>query len=236
LEEIYSRQLQNPPPVEQLGDAHIPKCMLAVLQSMLQADPAARPQSARELLQVLSKCQGEMTGASGRRSWRKSVAIVALLAATAAGLIWSAVEHGWWAPRNEMSVAVLPLENLSAENKEAFFALGMQDSLSFELGRIAQLKVIGPESTRSFAPGKRNLSAGAPSNLSIVVYADSGIRTSACRAAGICVPMQNDRAGMQADECLRSSGGVPAEILAQSGCWVTMAERPGWRNWQTRQT
>jgi hypothetical protein len=29
---------------------------------------------------------------------------------------------------------------------------------------------------------------------------------------------------------------VAAQILAQSGCWVKIAEQPGWRNWQTRQT
>src|SRR5688572_27608253 len=157
LEEIYSRQLQNPPPVDQLAAAHVPKCMLAVLLSMLQPDPAARPQSARELLQALSKCQRETTGTRERPWLRKPVAIAALLVATAASLMWWTVENGWWTPRNDKSLAVLPLENLSTKGAEAFFALGMQDSVSFELGRIAQLKVIGPESTRSFAPGNRNL-------------------------------------------------------------------------------
>lgn len=49
------------------------------------------------------------------------------------------------------AIAVLPLQNLSAEAADGYFAEGMQDEILGQLGRIASLRVIARGSTQSLA-------------------------------------------------------------------------------------
>ena len=58
----------------------------------------------------------------------------------------------------EKSVAVLPFENLSANQENAFFTDGVQDEILTELARIADLKVISRTSVMQYKSGiARNL-------------------------------------------------------------------------------
>ena len=58
----------------------------------------------------------------------------------------------------EKSIAVLPFENLSAEQENAFFTDGVQDEILTNLGKIADLKVISRTSVLQYKTGmKRNL-------------------------------------------------------------------------------
>ena len=60
----------------------------------------------------------------------------------------------------ERSIAVLPFENLSANGEDTYFTVGMQDEITDDLAKLAGMKVIGSQSTRSYLPGKeRNLHA-----------------------------------------------------------------------------
>ena len=60
----------------------------------------------------------------------------------------------------ERSIAVLPFENLTPGDEDAFFTIGMQDELTAQLAHLAGIKVIGAQGTRSFAPGApRDLAA-----------------------------------------------------------------------------
>src|SRR4029077_13357953 len=54
----------------------------------------------------------------------------------------------------ERSIAVLPFENLSPNGEDTYFAVGMQDEITSDLARLAGLKVIGSQSTRSYVPGE----------------------------------------------------------------------------------
>ena len=49
------------------------------------------------------------------------------------------------------AIAVLPLQNLSADAADGYFAEGMQDEILGQLGRIASLRVIARGSTQSLA-------------------------------------------------------------------------------------
>jgi serine/threonine-protein kinase len=54
----------------------------------------------------------------------------------------------------------LPFENLSANGEDTYFTVGMQDEITGDLAKLAGMKVIGNQSTRSYPPGKeRNLHA-----------------------------------------------------------------------------
>ena len=61
-------------------------------------------------------------------------------------------------PGSEKSVAVLPLENLSEEKENAYFADGIQDELLSNLSKIKDLKVISRTSVMQYKSGiTRNL-------------------------------------------------------------------------------
>ena len=154
LEEIHARQLETPSS-QQLAAAHVPKRMLGVLNSMLQADPAARPQSARELLDALRGCKehGRFGSWSGTRRRLFAGVGIAIAAGGALVVLRSRAHPG---PVNDKSLAVLPFENLSPDKTEAFFAIGVQDEITADLARISALKVIGSASTRSYPPTNRN--------------------------------------------------------------------------------
>jgi TolB-like protein/DNA-binding winged helix-turn-helix (wHTH) protein/Tfp pilus assembly protein PilF len=56
-------------------------------------------------------------------------------------------------PIPEKSVAVLPFENLSDDNQNAYFAAGVQDEILSNLARIADLKVISRTSANLYKSG-----------------------------------------------------------------------------------
>src|SRR5206468_11731376 len=53
----------------------------------------------------------------------------------------------------EKSIAVLPFENLSDEKQNAYFAAGVQDEITSDLARIAELKVISRTSANLYRSG-----------------------------------------------------------------------------------
>ena len=56
-------------------------------------------------------------------------------------------------PIPEKSVAVLPFENLSDEKQNAYFAAGVQDEITTNLARIAELKVVSRTSANLYKSG-----------------------------------------------------------------------------------
>src|SRR5437868_5232619 len=128
---------------------------------MLAPDPKDLPQSARDLLSEIHRCYTKFS--TEARSRRKRSIIVA----AGAILVLGAVAFGTWLHQRvqslaeiERSIAVLPFENLSPKVQDTYFAVGMQDEITGDLGKIAGMKVIGRQSTRSYPPGKeRNLHA-----------------------------------------------------------------------------
>jgi TolB-like protein/Flp pilus assembly protein TadD len=60
-------------------------------------------------------------------------------------------------PPPEKSIAVLPFENLSDDQQNAYFADGIQDDILSSLAKVADLKVISRTSVRQYRGGTRNL-------------------------------------------------------------------------------
>ena len=60
-------------------------------------------------------------------------------------------------PPQEKSIAVLPFENLSDDQKNTHFADGIQDDILSNLAKVADLKVISRTSVRQYRTGTRNL-------------------------------------------------------------------------------
>ncbi len=57
----------------------------------------------------------------------------------------------------DKSIAVLPFENLSDNQENAYFADGVQDDILSNLAKVADLKVISRTSVRQYRSGARNL-------------------------------------------------------------------------------
>src|SRR5262249_40014661 len=63
-------------------------------------------------------------------------------------------ERAQSAAETERSIAVLPFENRSANGEDTYFTVGMQDEITGDLAKLAGMKVIGSQSTRSYLPGE----------------------------------------------------------------------------------
>ncbi len=100
-----------------------------------------------------------------RLSRRKFAVLVASIAVLAGGLLFfrlvqspsTASAHPAALPASEKSIAVLPFQNLSAEQANAYFADGIQDEILTRLSKIADLKVISRTSTQHYASTPDNL-------------------------------------------------------------------------------
>jgi serine/threonine protein kinase/Flp pilus assembly protein TadD len=159
LEQIRSGREELP--LEQLKAVHVPAKVIALLKSMLAVDPAKRPQTARELLAAVHRCHEKFEPRARLR--RKHL----ILAAAGSALFLTALiiatllyERAQSFAEMERSIAVLPFENLSPNGEDAYFTVGIQDEITSDLASLAGLKVVGSQSTRSYAPGKdRDLQA-----------------------------------------------------------------------------
>jgi TolB-like protein/Tfp pilus assembly protein PilF len=76
------------------------------------------------------------------------------------------------------SIAVLPFENLSDEQENAFFADGMQDELVTRLARIADLKVIGRTSLIDYKSGTARDLRKIGQELGVANVVEGSVRSS----------------------------------------------------------
>ena len=147
IEEIRQQQVQQALPVEQLKERAVPAALIELLRSCLAHEPARRPASAGKLMEALESCRDQ----AATRRWRGKVAPIivgcAILAAAASAFLLSRKDLASdpptaSAPQSEKSIAVLPLENLSGDVSQDYFADEMTESLITELAKIGALRVI----------------------------------------------------------------------------------------------
>jgi len=153
LSEIHNAQKSNAFPVQQLKAAHVPHGLKSLLESMLAFEPASRPGTI-ELAARLKRCSPEVC------SMRRTRAALVVAAVVVCGLSIPPIVRQCQVepPAPEKSIAVLPFENLSKDEENAFFAAGVQDEILSDLARIADLKVISRMSVMHYKSGiARNL-------------------------------------------------------------------------------
>jgi serine/threonine-protein kinase len=150
IEEVREKQSQ-PPPMQQLKNAHVPRECVSLLKSMLAPDPAKRPQTARELLTRIHLCYVRFEPAARRRRKRLILTSVALALVVALLLLANFLYRRIHASSElDRSIAVLPFENLSSKADDQFFAIGIQDEILTKLASLADLKVIARTSTQGY--------------------------------------------------------------------------------------
>jgi serine/threonine protein kinase len=162
IEQIRTSQRSQALPIEQLKAARVPSQLVSLLVSMLAPEPAARP-GVRVLTSQLQDCRAQIL--DRWKAARRLALTAGLIGIAAAAFVLFLRWHNRAmsqnaAPANvsEKSIAVLPFENLSDDQANANFAVGVQNEILTDLAKIADLKVISRTSIMQYKPGgKRNL-------------------------------------------------------------------------------
>jgi eukaryotic-like serine/threonine-protein kinase len=167
LQGVMSSILEKEPPPLTRYIAHPAAELQQIISKALRKDREERYRSAHELLEALKNLRRKLEAESERAAaplwlrWARSP--IALGLALLMGALALALPFYWH--RNlttslplEKSIAVLPFENLSKEEENAFFAGGVQDEILTNLAKIADLKVISRTSVMQYKSGlQRNL-------------------------------------------------------------------------------
>lgn len=131
------------------------------------------PRHGYRLMVPVEKTQVVQTRVRRRRVfWAVSVL---LIVAVVASLVW------WlqWQPIKIESLAVLPLENLSANPEEEYFADGMTEALITELGKLHALRVISRQSVMRYKGTSKTVQ-----QIARELKVDAVVEGSALRAGG----------------------------------------------------
>ncbi len=165
--EIMTAIVKQEPPSLTSYIARAPAQLQQIISKTLCKNRDERYHGTHGLLDALKdfrrklEAESERAGAPLWLRWARSPAALVLvltIAALALALPFYWHRNLTTSPSPEKSIAVLPLENLSVEKENAFFADGIQDELLSDLSKIADLKVISRTSVMQYKSGmERNL-------------------------------------------------------------------------------
>lgn len=160
-----------------------------IILKCLEKDPENRYQSAKEVDVDLRRMQMGSSASAVRDAApvrtgarRKYAAIAGALLATAAVIavavyVWRQKHPATTGGRQIQSLAVLPLENLSGDPEQEYFAVGMTDELITQLAQISALRVISRTSVMPYAGSRKPLS-----QISAELHVDAVVEGSVMRS------------------------------------------------------
>jgi serine/threonine-protein kinase len=153
---IAKLMTERPTALRVLRD-NVPASVDAAVMRALAKVPTDRFATARDFADaLLSRAKVTVASAPARAAaavWWKGPALAAalLVLAGSAWLVWRRGGGAGAAPGGEIrSIAVLPLDNYSADSTQDWFAEGMTDELTGDLASISRLRVISRGSAMQF--------------------------------------------------------------------------------------
>jgi serine/threonine protein kinase len=240
--EVMSSILEKEPLPLTKYVAHTPAELQQIISKALRKDPAQRYRSAHELLHALKELRRKLEFKLQRAAaplwlrWARSpVALVVMLLAVALALTFPFFRH-----RNlttslppEKSIAVLPLENLSDDKENAFFADGVQDELLSNLSKIKDLKVISRTSVMQYKSGTRRNLKEIAQQLGVSNVVEGSVRRSGdhVRVSVQLVDTRTDRHlwaenyDRKVADSVSLQGELATEIAAAVGATLTPQEK-----------
>lgn len=163
--EVMTSILAAEPPPFANDLAKAPGALQPIVSKALQKDPAQRYENAHELLDALKTLRRkvEVTAELERSKpmplwlrWIRSptaLVLTFLAGALAVSFLLYWLRNPATSAPPQKSVAVLPFQNLSREQENAFFADGVQDEILSDLAKVADLKVISRTSANLYKSG-----------------------------------------------------------------------------------
>jgi TolB-like protein/Tfp pilus assembly protein PilF len=152
---IHSRQWA--PRLHDLGDCEVKHGVRLHLVN-LYAEALGNAALPEKFQQAPPKLTAEKRSRRSSVVWISALALVAIVAAGAAYYFASHRSNPKGTAIADKSIAVLPFENLSKNEENAFFADGVQDEILTDLAKIADLKVISRTSVMQYkSRAARNL-------------------------------------------------------------------------------
>ncbi len=135
----------------------------AIVDRCLAKNPEARYDSTRDLAKELGTLEDKGRPVEPRRAWPRLLLVaggITVLILLALVLNFTGLRDGLVgttpAPRIE-SLAVLPLENLSGDPEQEYFADGMTEALIAELGQLGTIRVISRTSVMMYKDERKPL-------------------------------------------------------------------------------
>ena len=165
-----------------------PPRLSALVATLLEKDPAKRPESAASVRDTLRAILAELTTSPRivQPPARARRARIATIVGAAVLLVTAIVTFDWWRPARTTtpasprtigprSIAVLPFENLNRDSASDYFGDGLAEELISVLGRLPGLRVASRTST--FALKGRNAGlADVGKRLGVGAILESGVR------------------------------------------------------------
>jgi TolB-like protein/Tfp pilus assembly protein PilF len=238
---MFSILEKEPPPIARYV-TNAPAELQQIIGKTLRKDRAQRYHSAQVLLQALKDLRRKLEAELERAAaplflrWARSPAALVLvltIAALAVALPFYRHRNLPTNPPPEKSIAVLPLQNLSEDKENAFFADGVQDELLSNLSKIKDLKVISRTSMTQYKSGApRNLKEIAQ-QLGVNNVVEGSVRRSGdrVRLSVQLIDAQTDRHlwGENYDRTLADSlslqGELATEIASAVGATLSPQEK-----------
>jgi serine/threonine protein kinase/Tfp pilus assembly protein PilF len=188
IDEVRRGQSEEALPTEKLVARKTPKAVIQLLRRTLALNPTERPSSARELMGALEHCRARLgytrPNESNAGTPRKLFALAAALALAAVAffaLRLSSHKQALLISAPPKSIAVLPFQNLSDDQQNAYLSGGVQEEILTSLAKVADLKVICRASVMQFRDAeKRNLREIAR-QLGVVHVLEGSVQRSANR-------------------------------------------------------
>jgi TolB-like protein len=157
LQETIQAVLEGEPDWHALPAA-TPVELKEILRKCLEKDPSCRPQKIEDVRVALEAVRlGTSKSGKRPRRWLFSMAAV-ILALGAFTLGIRGFRKGVTGDQSIQSLAVLPLENLSHDSEQDYFAEGMTDELITALAKISALRVVSRTSVVQYRDTKKPVS------------------------------------------------------------------------------
>ncbi|HZE09061.1 MAG TPA: protein kinase, partial [Gemmatimonadaceae bacterium] len=148
---IAAQIAEKPRPIAEVRP--VPEALASLIMRSIEKDPAARPQSAGELLKMLDDSASTVARS---RSWLVAPAVVtivlvaALLFRDRIGGSAHFASPAADAPATISTLAVLPFANTSGNSQDEYFSDGMTDELARALSRVPSLRIASRTSSYAF--------------------------------------------------------------------------------------
>ena len=150
---IFDAVLHQSPPPPTAVNPSVPAALARVIDRALAKAPAARHQSASELLTDLNQFRSDTAAGSPRGGTRRLVrttaAVGLLLAVFAVWAVWNgrrdAASPSPGVADGATRLVVLPFENLTGQSADDWLAGGFSDSLTFGLQNVGDLVLVNRE-------------------------------------------------------------------------------------------